>query len=67
MTAVTNTSENDPFFNFFYCGGSRDHEYTCYKYMPVTSADGNPRFDKDSTGVKALQFIAANAETGSLV
>ena len=30
--AVPNTSIADPFFQFFYCGGSRDHNYTCYKY-----------------------------------
>ena len=29
---LTNTSVNDPFFQFFYCGGSRDFIYTCYKY-----------------------------------
>jgi len=29
---LSNTSVNDPFFQFFYCGGSRDFIYTCYKY-----------------------------------
>ena len=29
---VLNTSTADPYFQFFYCGGSRDHTYTCYKY-----------------------------------
>ena len=29
---VQNTSTADPYFQFFYCGGSRDHTYTCYKY-----------------------------------
>ena len=33
---VNNNSENDSFFQFFYCGGSRDFLYTCYKYMPAT-------------------------------
>ena len=30
--AIPNTSVADPYFQFFYCGGSRDHTYTCYKY-----------------------------------
>ena len=34
--------------------------------MPVASCDGKPLFDKDSTGVKALQFIAADASVGTL-
>ena len=29
---IPNTSIADPYFQFFYCGGSRDHTYTCYKY-----------------------------------
>jgi len=60
-TAVQNTSEADPFFNYFYCGGSRDHTYTCYKYMPAVSSDGDPRFDKDSSGVKALGYLTSGA------
>ena len=66
---VENTSEADPYFNFFYCGGSRDHTFTCYKFMPATGADGLARFDTDSTDVLALKFVsdAADAEgTGVL-
>ena len=55
---VENTSEADPYFNFFYCGGSRDHTFTCYKFMPATGADGLARFDTDSTGVLALKFVS---------
>ena len=29
---IKNVSTAEVFFNFFYCGGSRDHDYTCYKY-----------------------------------
>ena len=32
VTFRSNTSVNDPFFQIFYCGGSRDFVYTCYKY-----------------------------------
>ena len=35
---LSNTSVNDPFFQFFYCGGSRDFIYTCYKYQPKESS-----------------------------
>ena len=66
---MENTSEADPYFNFFYCGGSRDHTFTCYKFMPTTGADGVARFDTDSTGVAALKFVSAanDAEgTGTL-
>ena len=45
---VSNTSINDPFFEFFYCGGSRDRIYTCYKYQRSTGINGDPRFDTDS-------------------
>ena len=58
---VENTSEADPYFNFFYCGGSRDHTFTCYKFMPATGADGLARFDTDSTDVLALKFVTADA------
>ena len=47
---VANTSIADPYFQFFYCGGSRDHTYTCYKYQPVTGSDGDPRFDTNVSG-----------------
>ena len=53
-----NTSINDPYFQFFYCGGSRDHIYTCYKYQPTAGSDGNPRFDTDSTGVKGVYYTS---------
>ena len=46
---MQNTSEADPFFNFFYCGGSRDHKYTCYKYMPAVGTDGDARFEAGAT------------------
>ena len=63
---VENTSEADPYFNFFYCGGSRDHTFTCYKFMPTTGANGVARFDTDSTGVAALKFVSAdNAAEGT--
>jgi len=55
---TANTSVNDPYFQFFYCGGSRDHIYTCYKYQPTDSSDGNPRFDTDSTGVKGVYYTS---------
>lgn len=47
---VANTSINDPFFEFFYCGGSRANIYTCYKYQRSSSTekDGDPRFDTGS-------------------
>ena len=61
MTHLTNTSINDPYFQFFYCGGSRDHIYNCYKLQPSSSTDGNPRFDKDSSGVKALYYTSGSA------
>ena len=47
---VQNNSENDTFFQFFYCGGSRDFLYTCYKYMPATDTQGNPRFEAGGKG-----------------
>jgi 1,2-phenylacetyl-CoA epoxidase PaaB subunit len=53
-TALANTSVNDPYFQFFYCGGSQDHIYTCYKFQPTSGTDGKPRFDTDSSGAKAL-------------
>lgn len=54
--ALANTSVADPFFQFFYCGGSRDYNYTCYKYQPIVSADGLPRFDKDTKDAKAIFY-----------
>ena len=63
---VKNTSEADPFFNFFYCGGSRDHTYTCYKYMPVTGSDGQARFDTDSQNVQGIMLTTADATTYTL-
>lgn len=59
-TAVLNTSEADPFFNFFSCGGSRDFKYTCYKYMPAVTASGVLRFDPDTTGCFAMRFLTSN-------
>ena len=59
---LLNTSINDPYFQFFYCGGSRDFIYTCYKYQPATSTDGLPRFDTDSTGVKAVYYNGSTAD-----
>ena len=67
---MENTSEADPYFNFFYCGGSRDHTFTCHKFMPTTGADGVARFDTDSSGVKALKFTTtdpASEGTGTLL
>ena len=55
-TWLSNTSINDPYFQFFYCGGSKDHTYTCYKYQRISSKDGEPRFDTDSTSVKYLYW-----------
>ena len=66
VEAVQNTSEADPFFNYFYCGGSRDFTYTCYKYMPAVGVDGNARFDPEATGVKALRYIAKGSGFGAL-
>ena len=60
MTAVLNTSEADPFFNFFSCGGSRDFKYTCYKYMPAVTASGVLRFDPETTGCFAMRFLTTN-------
>ena len=68
-TFRSNTSINDPFFQFFYCGGSRDHNYTCYKYQRVTSVDGEPRFDTSSSGVRYLYWdgtTLTRQETGTL-
>ena len=59
--AVPNTSIADPFFQFFYCGGSRDHNYTCYKYQPRSSTDGNPRFDPGTSGAKGVYYITGGA------
>ena len=60
VTMVQNTSEADPFFNFFYCGGSRDHTYTCYKYMPAVGTDGDARFEAGSSAT-AVRFITGAA------
>ena len=54
---VPNTSVADPYFQFFYCGGSRDHNYTCYKYQPKSSSDGNPRFDPDVSNAQGVYWI----------
>ena len=54
---VENNVYADTFFQFFYCGGSRDHIYTCYKFQPAVSVDGYPRFDSNSELVKAVSFI----------
>ena len=51
-----NTSVNDPFFEFFYCGGSRDSQFTCYKYQPIAGTDGDPRFDTTTAGANAVLF-----------
>ena len=56
---VGNTSQADPFFQFFYCGGSVDHNFNCYKYQRATGEDGNPRFDTDSTSVVGIWKIGA--------
>ena len=56
--AISNNSENDTFFQFFYCGGSRDFLYTCYKYQPATGSDGNPRF---AAGNNASGIIFINS------
>ena len=53
---VENTIYADPFFQFFYCGGSRDHIYSCYKYQVAIGRDEYTRFDTDSTLVSALSF-----------
>ena len=58
---TANTSINDPFFQIFYCGGSQDHNYTCYKYQPLVSSDGAPRFDTDTVGAKALYHAVGGA------
>ena len=55
---VENDDYGDTFFQFFYCGGSRDHIYTCYKYQAAIASDGYPRFDSDSTLVKAVSFLS---------
>ena len=45
FSAVNNDSEHDTFFQFFYCGGSRDFTFTCYKYQMASGEDSNPRFE----------------------
>ena len=47
---VSNTSIADPYFQFFYCGGSRDFKFTCYKYQQIVSENGSPRFDTKTSG-----------------
>ena len=68
VTFRSNTSVNDPFFQIFYCGGSRDFVYTCYKYQTIYSVaegegenmlDGNPRFDPDQGSVEVLFYDSA--------
>ena len=43
-------------FQRFYCPTITAGSFTCYKWQPLTSTDGNPRFDTDSTNVKAYYF-----------
>ena len=66
VTKRTNTSVNDPFFQIFYCGGSRDFVYTCYKYQSIYKVgtggdtddmeDGNPRFDPDQGNLRVVHY-----------
>ena len=66
MTAVQNTSEADPFFNFFYCGGSRDHKYTCYKYMPAVGTDGDARFEAGASAIVVRYLNGATPQTKAI-
>ena len=36
---IENDVYNDTFFQFFYCGGSRDHIYTCLLYTSPSPRD----------------------------
>ena len=58
---VPNTSVSDPYFQFFYCGGSRDHNYTCYKYQPKAGSDGNPRFDPAVSNAQGVYWVVGGA------
>lgn len=58
---VPNTSVADPYFQFFYCGGSRDHNYTCYKYQPKSGSDGNPRFDPSVSNAQGVYWVVGGA------
>ena len=62
-TIINNNSVNDPFFQFFYCGGSRDHNFSCYKYQRSSSTekDGDPRFDTDG----GAEFFIINSGSRS--
>lgn len=50
----------DPYFQFFYCGGSNDFDYICSKYVPLAAADGAPSLGYGQS-VKAFDFTAASS------
>ena len=52
------TTANIAGFQRFYCPQIIEGSYACYKWQPITGTDGNPRFDTDSTNLKAYYFSA---------